>query len=120
MQHYSKDGMEVINILFNKEEVDAYKTIVQTNDQSEFIPVLFLASVWSEFQMFEHFLKKEIYLRETSVDKLKDLSVDTTYEAVLRKEKQYKIKSYNVYQFSLTIKKDLITYVTIKQMFIEK
>ncbi|MGK9045083.1 hypothetical protein [Mammaliicoccus vitulinus] len=120
MQHSSKDGIEVIHILFNKEDVDAYKTIVQTNVQSEFIPVLYLASVWSKFQMFEYFLEKEIYLRETFVDKLKELSVDTMYEAVLRKEKQYKIKSYNVYQFSLTIKKDSITYVTIKQMFIEK
>ncbi|HCN59961.1 MULTISPECIES: hypothetical protein [Mammaliicoccus] len=120
MQHYSKDGTEIIDIVFSTEDINAYKLLIQNNDRKETVPVLYLASIWPKFQMFEQFLETEIYLRETSINKYKDLIVDTWYEAVLTKEKRTHVKSYTIYQFSLKIKKEEETYVTINQTFIEK
>lgn len=120
MQHYSRDGTEIINIVFNTEDINAYKLLIQNNDLKGTVPVLYLASIWPKFQMFEQFLEKEIYLRETCINKHKDLIVDTWYEAVLTEEKRTNIKSYTIHQFSLMIKKEKETYVTINQTFIEK
>ena len=120
MQHYLEDGIEIIDVIFNKEDVEAYKKILPIKKNNSSVPVLYLASIWPKFSMFERFLEKEIYLKETSVEQFKALDVDTIYKAKLKNEKIKKVKSFTIYEFSLTIKSRDDIYTRLNQTFVGK
>ncbi|MCJ1777913.1 protein vraC [Mammaliicoccus sciuri] len=120
MQHYLEDGIEIIDVIFNKEDVEAYKKILPIKKDAPSVPVLYLASIWPKFSLFERFLEKEIYLKETSVDEFKALDVDTVYKAKLENEKIKKVKSFMIYEFSLTITSGNDIYIRLKQIFVGK
>lgn len=120
MQHYLEDGIEIIDVIFNKEDVEAYKKILPIKKNNCAVPVLYLASIWPEFSMFERFLEKEIYLKETSVEELKVIDVDTIFKAKLKNEKIKKVKSFTIYEFSLTITSGDNIYTRLKQTFVGK
>ncbi|MCD8819336.1 hypothetical protein [Mammaliicoccus sciuri] len=120
MQHYLEDGIEIIDVIFNKEDVEAYKKILPIKKDTPSVPVLYLASIWPKFSMFERFLEKEIYLKETSVDELKAIDVDTIYKSKLKNEKIKKVKSFTIYEFSLTITSGDDIYTRINQTFVGK
>ncbi len=120
MQHYLEDGIEIIDVIFNKEDVEAYKKMLPIKKDVPSVPVLYLASIWPKFSMFEHFLEKEIYLKETSVDELKAIDVDTIYKAKLKNEKIKKVKSFTIYEFSLTITSGDDIYTRLNQTFVGK
>ncbi|MEB6247136.1 hypothetical protein MXM23_02595 [Mammaliicoccus sciuri] len=125
MQHYLEDGIEIIEVIFNKEEVEAYKQTLTIKKNASSVPVLYLASIWPKFSLFERFLEKEIYLKEiylkeTSVEQFKALDVDTIYKAKLKNEKIKKVKSFTIYEFSLTIKSGDDIYIRLNQTFVGK
>ena len=55
MQHYLEDGIEIIEVIFTKEAVEAYKKILPIEKDAPSVPVLYLASIWPKFSMFERF-----------------------------------------------------------------
>lgn len=120
MQHYLEDGIEIIDVIFNKEEVEAYIQTLTIKKNASSVPVLYLASIWPKFSLFERFLEKEIYLKETSVEQFKALDVDTIYKAKLKNEKIKKVKSFTIYEFSLTIKSGDDIYTRLNQTFVGK
>ena len=120
MQHYLEDGIEIIEVIFTKEEVEAYKQTLPVKKNASSVPVLYLASIWPKFSMFEHIKKKEIYLKETSVEELKAIDVDTIYKAKLKNEKIKKVKSFTIYEFSLTITSGNDIYTRLNQTFVGK
>ncbi|MCE5039534.1 hypothetical protein [Mammaliicoccus sciuri] len=120
MQHYLEDGIEIIDVIFHKEDVEAYKKMLPIKKDAPSVPVLYLASIWPKFSMFEHFLEKEIYLKETSIDELKAIDVDTIYKAKLKNEKIKKVKSFTIYEFSLTITSGDDIYTRLNQTFVGK
>ncbi|UXU83082.1 hypothetical protein MUA77_09675 [Mammaliicoccus sciuri] len=120
MQHYLEDGIEIIDVIFDKEDVEAYKKILPIEQNAPLVPVLYLASIWPKFSMFERFIEKEIYLKETSIDEFIALDVDTIYKAKLKNEKIKKVKSFTIYEFSLTITSGDDIYTRLKQTFVGK
>ena len=47
MQHYLEDGIEIIEVIFTKEAVEAYKKILPIEKDAPSVPVLKITSIIS-------------------------------------------------------------------------
>lgn len=120
MRHYLNDGKEKIEVSFNLKDVENYKMLVSINEDSLYVPPLYIAKFWPKFKIFSRYINKEILLRETEVNSYKGLKVDIPYNATLYKETSEQLKKYKLHTFCLMISKDKTTYLKIKQTFVEK
>ncbi|MEX2949427.1 protein vraC [Staphylococcus warneri] len=120
MQYYSKDGLltETRNILFNKGSVRQYCEVTG-REYDGYVPELYCAVLWNQFDMFKKFTHTNLYLKETQIEKHQNLVTCVSYKAKLRKVSEEKIKKFVKFKFVLEINKDDRKCINIEQTFVK-
>ena len=119
MQHYSNDGHEVRDVIFNDKEVNIYNQFFG-DEPTNIVPPLLCAKLWPEFTLFQEFIENEILLRETEVTQIQPLSVNEHYLAHMYIVDCQKIRQYMKYIVKLEINKNKYKCISITQTFLER
>ena len=103
MLHYSNVGQtETKQIKVDASSLHAYQTLFEMPLRSE-VPLLFFARYWQAFELFQPFIGEEVMLVETTLHQTKPLFCDQLIEATLTFKSAKQIKSFERFQFELTL-----------------